>query len=139
MVKECPKKGDLKCTAHPNSTSHADLACYYYRKANGLPVSARHGPDRSKDSSQTRSSGTLPPGNSSQNLLMAEVDNEVDSTEVFTTKDEEQGANMRVWIARNTTPTNVQITEKIPLNIHLLHHLGQGMGMGHSGLSSIMT
>ena len=26
-VKECPKQGDLKCKAHPNSKSHTDLAC----------------------------------------------------------------------------------------------------------------
>ena len=37
---ECSKK-DLKCKADPNSTSHADLACFYYRKAMGLPISTR--------------------------------------------------------------------------------------------------
>ena len=28
VAKDCPKKGDLKCKAHPNSTSHTDLACF---------------------------------------------------------------------------------------------------------------
>ena len=40
-VKECPKQGDLKCKAHPNSKSHTDFACFYYRKANNLPISTR--------------------------------------------------------------------------------------------------
>ena len=33
MIGDCPKKGDLKCKAHPNSTSHTDLACIYYKKS----------------------------------------------------------------------------------------------------------
>jgi len=78
IVKECPKKGKLKCTAHPDSTSHANLAYYFDRKANGLPISARHGPDRSKDPSQTRTGGTSSPGNGSQNLVVAEDNDELD-------------------------------------------------------------
>ena len=33
LVGDCPNKGDLKCKGHPNSNSHTDLACYYYRKS----------------------------------------------------------------------------------------------------------
>ena len=86
----------MKCTANPDSTSHTNLACYFYRKANGLPISARHGPglDRSKDSSQTRTGGTPPAGNGSQNLVLAKADDEVDSTEIFTTDNEEYEGNM---------------------------------------------
>ena len=48
---KCPKKeSELKCKAHPNSTSHADLACFYHRRAQGLHVLTRPCPDRSKDS-----------------------------------------------------------------------------------------
>ena len=81
-------------TTHPNSTSHTYLACYYYRKANGLPVSARHHPDKSNDSTKSRSGGTPPPGNGSQNLVVAKVNNDVDSTEIFTSDEEAHGANM---------------------------------------------
>ena len=49
-IKECPKKGDLKCKAHPNSTSHNELACFYYRKANSFPIWTRPRQDGSKDS-----------------------------------------------------------------------------------------
>ena len=48
-VKECTKQGDLKCKKHPNSKSHMVLACFYYRKANNLPVSVRPRPDGSKE------------------------------------------------------------------------------------------
>ena len=44
-VKDCPKKGDLKCKAHPTSISHTDMACFYYRKAHGLPIMTRPCPD----------------------------------------------------------------------------------------------
>ena len=82
ISKDCPKKGELKCSAHPDFSSHTNLACYFYRKANGLPISARHGPgsDRSKDSSQTRTGGTPPAGNGSQNLVRAKEDDGMDST-----------------------------------------------------------
>ena len=60
-VKECPKQGDLKCKIHPNSRSHTELACFYYRKANNLPVSLRPLPDGSKET--PRNGPTPPPGN----------------------------------------------------------------------------
>ena len=91
-IKECPKKGDLKCKAHPNSTSHTELACFYYRKANGLPISTRPCQDGSKDSS--RSGPTPPPGKGSQNLVIAEIDDDVDSTEIYTSDEESQEANL---------------------------------------------
>ena len=47
-VKECTKQGDLKCKIHPNSKSHMELACFYYRKTNNIPVSLRPCPDGSK-------------------------------------------------------------------------------------------
>ena len=59
-VKECPKQGDLKCKIHPNSKSHTELACFYYRKANNLPVSVRPRPDGSKEA--PRSGSAPPPG-----------------------------------------------------------------------------
>ena len=49
---ECSKK-DLKCKAHPNSASHTDLACFYYRKAMGLPINTRPRQDESKDSTRS--------------------------------------------------------------------------------------
>ena len=81
-------------TTHPNSTSHTDLACYYYRKANGLPVSARHHPDKSNDSTKSRSGSTPPPRNGSQNLVVAKVNDDMDSTEIFTSDEEAHGANI---------------------------------------------
>ena len=87
---ECSKK-DLKCKAHPNSMSHADLACFYYRKAMGLPINTRPRQDGSKDS--TRSGPTPPPGNGSQNLVIAEINNDVDSTEIYTSNEESHGAH----------------------------------------------
>ena len=52
-VTSCTKtESELKCKAHPDSNSHADLACYHYRKANGLHVLTRPRPGGSRDSSR---------------------------------------------------------------------------------------
>ena len=50
VIKDYPKKGDLKCKAHPTSNSHAGLACFYFRKSQGLLIMTRPCPDGSKDS-----------------------------------------------------------------------------------------
>ena len=79
-VMECTKQGDLKCKIDPNSKSHKELACFYYRKANNLPV--RPCPEGPKD---TPGSGSAPlSGNGSQNLVFAKIDNEVDTTDIYT-------------------------------------------------------
>ena len=88
MIKDCPKKGDLKCKAHPTSNSHTDLACFYCRKSQGLPIMTRPRPDGSKDSD--RGAPTPPP---SQNLVLATGDEDVDFTEIYTSDEELQEAN----------------------------------------------
>ena len=88
VAKDCPKKGDLKCKAHPASTSHADLACFYYRKSQGLPVMTRARPDGSKDSTRGRPTPPL-----SQNLVIAEDEEDVGSTDIYTSDEESHGAN----------------------------------------------
>lgn len=60
VAKDCPKKGDLKCKVHPTSTSHTDLACFYYRKSQNLPIATRPRPDGSKDSTRGHLHPTIP-------------------------------------------------------------------------------
>ena len=84
----CPKKySELKCKAHPNSISHADLACFYHRRAQGLHVLPRPRPDGSKDSTR----GTKSPV--AANFPLAEDDDDVDLTEVFTSDNESHEVN----------------------------------------------
>ena len=87
-VKECPKQGDLKCKIHSNSKSHTELACFYYRKANNLPVSIRPRLDGSKE--PPKSGPTPLPGNGSQNLVIAEINDDVDTTEINTDNESDE-------------------------------------------------
>merc|ERR1712041_39021 len=90
LVGDCPNKGDLKCKGHPNSNSHTDLACYYYRRSQHLPINPRPKADSSKD----KKGPPNPP--SSQNLALAnivEIEDDVDPTDIYTSDDEPEEVN----------------------------------------------
>ena len=87
MVKECTVQGDLKCNIHPNSKSYAKLACFIYRKANNMPVKVRSRPDGPKDTTTPPSTGN------GANLVIAEIDNEVDTTDVYTDDKSDEETN----------------------------------------------
>ena len=89
-VKECTVQGNLKCDIHPNFKSHAKLACFIYRKANNMPVKIRQHPKGPKD---TTTNGTAPPTGNSANLVIAEIDNEVDTTDVYTDDKSDEETN----------------------------------------------
>ena len=89
-VKECMEKGDFKYEIHPNSKSLMKLACFYYRKANNMPTKTRPH-ETPKD---TTVNGLAPPtGNGSQNLVFTEIDNEVDTTDVYTDDESNEETN----------------------------------------------
>ena len=146
MVKDCPKKGDMKFMAHPDSTSQADLACYYYRKANGLPIVARHCPDRSKDSSNSRAGGTPQLEMAPRTWLWLRLTMTwIAPKYSHLTRNHKElmlhncVTNPRVWTARNTTQI-VNLTKKAtPMIVHLPHHLGRGRKPELSKLFLTMT
>ena len=85
---KCTKKDtELKCKAHPNSNSHADLACFYHRRAHGLHILTRPRPDGSRDSSRSIKSPVA------ANFAHAEDNESVDHTEIFTSDDESHEVN----------------------------------------------
>ena len=88
-VKECTVQGDLKCDIHPNLKSHAKLACYIYRKANNMPVRNRSHPEGPKDTD----TNTAPPPGNGANLVMAAVDDEVDTTDIYTDYESDKETN----------------------------------------------
>ena len=72
LSKDCPKKGDLKCTAHPTSTSHENQACYMWRRSNSLPTALTTrslSKERPKDPPQPSADGVPPSTSSTQTLF----------------------------------------------------------------------
>merc|ERR1712115_298183 len=75
-VTKCTKKeSELKCKAHPDSNSHADLTCFHYRRGNSLHILTRPRPGGSRDSSRGAKSPVA------ANFAHVEDDESVDHTE----------------------------------------------------------
>ena len=89
-VKECMVQGDLKCDIHPNSKSNTNLACFYYRKANNMPTKIRPRPEGPKD---ITANSTTPLTGNSANLVIAKIDDEVDTTDVYTDDESNEETN----------------------------------------------
>ena len=89
-VKECIVQGDLKCDIHPNSKSNTNLACFYYRKANNMPTKIRPRPEGPKD---ITANSTTPLTGNSANLVIAKIDDEVDTTDVYTDDESNEETN----------------------------------------------